>query len=209
MNSNNTNEIIGNATAHHYTYTSHLKMLFISTSHCERDYSSAYCGFAAFIISLGYLSGLFVFPFMLYRMRQLKKKFRNQYNISLLWLNSIMLVFLIDLIEYFLTHDGTIYSSFIILSLLVYIATCVMTIALYVRDYSVEGTLFGNVLIICFTNFLFALVFISRILSQKSLAKFPDIDQRSAVSFHIINTHFFMYYFVYVLFASVQVIYLI
>lgn len=148
---------------------------------------------------------MFVFPFLLHRMRVLTKKFRNQYNISLLWLASIALVFSIDLIEFFLIHDGNLYSAGIAFFQLITLFTCLLSMIQYFRHYSSDGSLVRNIMIVCFMVTTFLITFIGRILSKKSMSNYPNIDQVSPISFHIINTHFFLYYFIYMVFAIVQV----
>lgn len=184
-----------------------LNWVFVFTDYCldGRNNGSAYCSYAVFIILLAYIANLFVWPFLLVRMRKLNKKFRNQYNISLLWLCSIFLMFSIDLIELFLIADGHLYSMLICAILLVYLVILGMTIFNYFRNYSIDGTFVRNVMTLFFTVCMFVIVFTGRYLSMKSLAKYPDLDQISPISFHIINTHFFLYFFIYVIFAIVQV----
>ena len=147
-----------------YTHDS-LNFLFVSTEYCLTKNGPSYCNYAVFIILLAYITNLFVFPILLVRMRNLNKKFRNQYNIS-----------------------------------------CGLTIFNYFRNYSIDGTFVRNVMTIFFTVCVFFIVFTGRYLSQKALTKYPDLDRISPISFHIINTHFFLYFFIYVLFAIVQVI---
>jgi hypothetical protein len=188
-----------------YTHDS-LNFLFVSTEYCLTKNGPSYCNYAVFIILLAYITNLFVFPILLVRMRNLNKKFRNQYNISLLWLCSIFLMFSIDLIEFFLVADGHLYSVIICIILFIYLVSCGLTIFNYFRNYSIDGTFVRNVMTIFFTVCVFFIVFTGRYLSQKALTKYPDLDRISPISFHIINTHFFLYFFIYVLFAIVQVI---
>lgn len=76
----------------------------------------------------------------------------------------------------------------------------------FCRHHSIgEPAYYRGIVVISFSVCLFILILIARIWSQKSLSKFPDIDKFSPVSFHIINTYSFLYFFIYALFASVQV----
>ncbi len=184
---------------------SSINFLFVSTDYCQTKNSNSYCNYSVFIILLGYMSIMFVFPFLLHRMRQLSKKFRNQYSISFLWLASICLIFSIDLIEFFLIHDGRLYSAGIAIFQLISVFTCLLTTVHYFRNYSSDGSLARNILIVLFTIITFIVAFIGRFLSKKSMSNYPYLDQLSPISFHIINTHFFFYFFIYVLFAIVQV----
>ncbi len=184
---------------------SSINFLFVTTDYCRTKNSNAYCNYSVFIIFLGYMSIMLVFPFLLHRMRQLNNKFRNQYNISLLWLASISLVFSIDLIEFFLVHDGRLYSAGNATFQLVSLITCLLTMIQYFRNYSSVGSLARNILILLFMIITFIVAFTGRILSKKSMSNFPNLDQISPISFHIINTHFFFYFFIYGVFAIVQV----
>jgi hypothetical protein len=80
------------------------------------------------------------------------------------------------------------------------------TIIQFTRYDSLNGpSYFKAVITISFSLCLFVLILIARVWSKKSFSKISDIDQLSNVSFHILNTYFFFYYFIYAMFASVQV----
>lgn len=99
----------------------------IATDKCTRNYSSSYCYYSSFVVLCGYLCNMSAIGFVLYRLLQLKTKFRNQYNLTLLWLCSILLVALIDIIEFISTGNGKIYSSAIILIQCILIVLCIVS----------------------------------------------------------------------------------
>ena len=68
-----------------------------------------------------------------------------------------------------------------------------------------DSSYYRALITVGFSAALFILILIARIWSQKNLSRFPDIDQVTPVGFHLINTHIFLYYFIYAMFASVQV----
>lgn len=184
---------------------SSVNFVFVSIDYCLTKNSSTYCNYSAFIILLGYITNAFIFPFILHRMHKLNTKFRNQYNVSLLWLCSIFLVFSIDIIEFLLINDGNLYSVSICVLQIIYLITLGLTIISYFRNYTIDGRFVRNLMTIMFTIIVFVVTFIGRYLSMKNLKEYPDLDQISPISFHIINTHFFLYFFIYVVFAIVQV----
>lgn len=193
-----------NASAPEY-FNLKFNIFLVSIEECKKNNPSFYCKYSAFLILCGYLCLLSVFPLMLNRMNKLGKRFRNQYNISFLWLCSIALMFSIDLLEFILNGDPNLYSMAIIATIIVCILFCFITIASYMRNYSIEGSAYRNGLTIFFSISIFIIVFLGRLWSKSRLQKFPNIDQQSPNSYHMLNTHFFLFYFVYVLFASVQV----
>lgn len=182
-----------------------VNFFFISTEYCLTKYSSSYCNYSVFIIFMGYLCSMLVFPFLLNRMRKISREFRNQYNISFPWLCSIFLVFSIDIIEFFLINDGQVYSVAICLLQIAYLTALLLTIIQYFRNYSIDGSLVRNIMMLLLTVIMFVLALVGRVLSKRTLTNFPNIDQISPISFHILNMHFFIYFFIYVFFATVQV----
>ena len=109
-------------------YISKINFLFIATDECTRNYSKSYCTFSALIVLCGYLCFMCIMPLVIYRLMQLKTKFRNQYNLSLLWMCSILLIGLIDLTEFIAIGNGKIYSIVIIFIQCVFIVTCIVSI---------------------------------------------------------------------------------
>ena len=182
-----------------------VNIFFLSTEYCLTKYSSSYCNYSVFIILMGYFCSMLVFPLLLHRMRKLTRQFRNQYNICFPWLCSIFLVFSIDIIEFFLINDGQVYSVTICLLQVGYLTALLLTIIQYFRHYSIDGSLVRNIMMLLLTVIMFFLALIGRILSKRTLSNFPNIDQISPISFHILNMHFFIYFFIYVFFATVQV----
>jgi len=109
-------------------YISNINFLFIATDACTNTYSKSYCSFSALIVVCGYLCFMFIMPLILYRLMQLKTKFRNQYNTSLLWICSILLIGLVDLTEFIAIGNGKIYSTIIIFIQCIFIVTCIVSI---------------------------------------------------------------------------------
>ena len=100
---------------------SKINFLIIATDECKKKFTLSYCNYSAFVILIGYVLNTIVIPLILFKIIQLKTKFRNQYNLSLMWICSILIIALIDLIEYIATGNGKIYSTGIILTQCVFI----------------------------------------------------------------------------------------
>lgn len=185
---------------------SSMNFLFPSTAQCLSKNPNAYCNYASFLVICGYLCHFCVFPSLLFRMKQLSNRFKNQYSISFLWLCSILLVTCIDLLEFMLVWDNQIYSIYIMIIIIFYFFACLLTILRYMRFHSMKSTSFQNGLAVVFSICILFLVMFARIWSNRQFSKFPSIGKDSPWAFHLLNTYFFLYYFVYVMFASVQVI---
>lgn len=107
---------------------SKINFLLIAADECTLQYSKSYCYYSAFIVLCGYVLQMTLMPFILHRITQLKNKFRNQYSLSLLWICSILIMALIDLIEFIAIGNGKIYSNGIILIQCIFIFICIVSI---------------------------------------------------------------------------------
>ena len=130
IDSNNTNLTVLNSTKWpSFSFDiSKINFLLISADECKRKLSLSYCYYAAFVVLVGYVLNALIVPFILFRIMQLKTKFKNQYNLSLLWMCSILIMALIDLIEYVATGNGKIYSTGIILIQCVFITVSIVSL---------------------------------------------------------------------------------
>ncbi len=106
---------------------SKINFLLIATDECKRKFSKSYCNYSAFVVLIGYVLNTIVLPLILFKIMQLKTKFRNQYNLSLMWMCSILIMALIDLIEYIAIGNGKIYSTGIILIQCVFVAISIVS----------------------------------------------------------------------------------
>jgi hypothetical protein len=179
---------------------------FPSTDTCYENKTKFFCNYASILIFGGYFLHMFIFPLIILRMKDLKTRFRNQYSISILWLCSITLMTSIDLIEFILVGDRRVFSIFIVLFVCVYFVACILAVVIYMRNYANDGTHYQNALAILFSTCVFLIILFARIWSHKTLLKYSvKSKETTPFAFYILNTYFFLYYFVYVLFASVQV----
>ena len=185
--------------------SSRVNFIFVSTEYCKTKLNSFNCNYSSLVIFFGYILFFLVIPLTIYRVQQLKFNFRNQYNLNLLWICSILLIALIDFTEFMVATDGRVYSIMIIIALVFYIIGCIILIMRYIRLYSIEGAWLENLLIIIFTISIYVLIIIARVLSKKSLSKATMTELSDPLFYNLLNTHFLIYYFVYVLFATVQV----
>lgn len=181
---------------------SKINFFLVSTRECIENSPSVYCNYSASLITFGHICLLFYFPLMFFRMNKLDNRFRNQYNVSLLWLCSLILIFSIDLLEFSITHNPNIYSMVIISTTILNIILGFIFTFKYLKTYSKDGVFFKQILTIAFTICVFIIIFIARVISKKSLLKIQQYDQETYTK---VNTHLFLYYFVYVLFGFSQV----
>lgn len=107
---------------------SKVNIFLVSTDECTRKYSKLYCYYSSFLVLCGYLCNMSAIAFILHRITQLKTKFRNQYSLNLLWLCSILLIALIDIIEFIATGNGKVYSAGIIFIQCLTIVFCIVSI---------------------------------------------------------------------------------
>lgn len=184
-------------------------LLFPSTNTCHEHKTRFFCNFAAILIFFGYILQMSIFPLIILRMKTLKTRFRNQYSISILWLCSIALMTSIDLIEFILVGDQRVFSIFIVIFICVYFIACIFAIGFYMRNYANDGTHYQNALAILFSACVFLIILFARIWSHKTLLKYSvKSKETTPFAFYVLNTYFFLYYFVYVLFGTVQVFYM-
>jgi hypothetical protein len=183
-------------------------LILPSTDTCsEYKTSRLYCNFSSVLVFCGYLMQVFIFPLIILRMNQLKTRFRNQYSISILWLCSIALMTSIDFIEFILVGDPRVFSIFIAIFICVYFVSCLFSIGIYMKNYSNDGTHYQNALAILFSSCVFLIILFARIWSHKTLLKYSiKTKETTPFAFHVLNTYFFLYYFVYFLVGTVQVI---
>jgi hypothetical protein len=186
---------------------SSVNAFLISTNECTKSSSIYYCNYVASIILIGYLMHLAVFPLTLLRMKQLKKKFRNQYNLSLVWLCSLLLMSFIDILEYIVTGDANLFSYFIVLVQCFYFFACLMTIFIYVRYYEVNGAQHQNVFKLAVTFILFLIIIFTRIWTSSLESNKNSSEKLSPGLFTYTGklAHFYVYYVIYVVFALCQV----
>ncbi len=201
MNSNLTNLTISNQTV----ISGRINTFFPSIDGCLQDNTQFFCNYSAFLVVCGYICHLCVFPAIILRMSALAKIFRNQYNISFLWLCSILLMACIDLLEFILVGNNQIYSMLIVTLICFYFIIGLVALIKYMQYYSINGTSYQNVLTIVFSICTFSLILFARIWTRNTLSKYPKVNQYSPAIFYLSNTYFFLYYFVYSLFGTVQV----
>ena len=182
-----------------------IKTFFPSIQGCIKDNNAFYCKYSSFLVVCGFICHLCVFPSIIFRMSQLSKIFRNQYNLSFLWLCSIILIPLIDLLELMIQGNNQIYSILIGLLICVYIVMGLFAMLKYMRYYSISGASYQNGMTIIFCICIYSLIMFARIWTKKALSKYPDLNHYSPMAFYLSNTYFFLYYFVYGLFGTVQV----
>jgi hypothetical protein len=174
-----------------------INIFLVSVAKCIPNDSEFYCYYVAFIILLGYALNNFIFPLTLYRMHQLKSKFRNQYNVSFLWMCALLLSSAIDILEYVVAGDGQVYSIVIVVFLLWYFMTCLTTIVCYFQSYAVDGTRYRNVMTLLITLLFFLATALARQWSQWSLEK--------RVKPRLSHGHFMFYFVVYATIGGAQV----
>jgi len=196
-----TNLTLGNQTV----ISRRMNTFFPSIDGCLKVNNHLYCSYSAFLVVCGYVFHLCVFPALILRMSQLAKIFRNQYNISFLWLCSILLIASIDLLEFVIEDNNQIYSILIVMLICVYFVMGLTAMLKYMRYYSINGASYQNGMTIIFSICIFSLILFARIWTKNTLSKYPNINQSSPATFYLSNTYFFLYYFVYSLFGTVQV----
>lgn len=182
-----------------------MNTFFPSIDGCLRNNNKHYCNYSSFLVVCGYICHLCVFPAIILRMSQLAKIFRNQYNISFLWLCSILLISCIDLLEFIIEGNNQIYSILIVTLICVYFVMGLTAMFKYMRNYSINGASYQNGLTMVFSICIFSLILFARIWTKNTLSKYPNINKNSPTTFYLSNTYFFLYYFVYCLFGTVQV----
>ncbi|CAF0876436.1 unnamed protein product [Brachionus calyciflorus] len=134
-------------------------------------------------------------------MSKLKKRFRNQYNLSLLWICSFMLIISIDLLEFIIVRDEKVYSLILILILVINLLSGFALIAKYMKTYSKDGSIYKQSLTCGFAIALFIIIIFGRMFTENRLSKLENYDTKA---YRQINTHLFLYYFVFILFSCTQ-----
>lgn len=188
------------------TGLSKLNFFLVSTQTCQKLNPIAYCKYSSSLITIGHICLSFFFPVMLYQMRKLKKHFRNKYNLSFLWICSMILIFSIDLLEFLITKDRNLYSMIIISTTLFNIILGFIFAYQFIQIYLKDGIVYNQLLIAGFSFSLFVIIFFARLFTKNSLLKITQYDQKTYTK---VNTHLFLYYFVYALFGFAQVKFLI
>ena len=188
--------------------TLRINTFFPSLGGCLKYNNYALCNYSSLMVVCGHIIQLCVFPALIFRMSNLTKRFRNQYNISFLWLCSILLISSIDLLEFIIVGNGQIYTSLTVILISIYFVLGLVTIMKYMRNYSINAVSYQNGITMIFSLCIFSLIFFARIWSSRTLSKFPNLSHDSPTAFYLLNTYFFLYYFVYVMFATVQVIHI-
>lgn len=184
------------------TSLSKLNFFLVSIQKCSKINHVVFCKYSSSLITIGHICLSFFFPLMLFQMRKLENRFRNQYNLSFLWICSIILIFSIDFLEYFITNDRNLYSMVIISTTFINIILGFIFAYQFTKVYLKDGFVLKQLLIAAFSVSLFVLIFFSRLFTKKNLLKITQYDQKTYTK---VNTHLFLYYFVYVLFGFAQV----
>jgi hypothetical protein len=185
--------------------------LLVSIDACSKEKPKFFCHFASFLILIGYLLHLSVFPTIFFKMKKLSSEFAKSYNLSFLWLCTILLINIIDLLEFIIIGDKRVFSILIVFIICFNVLFCLLTIIEYMRNYATEGTFYRNCLATIFSVCLFLIILFARLWSNKNLINFSrkykisTSSSESSLMFYVINTHFFLYYFVYGLFGTVQI----
>jgi hypothetical protein len=186
--------------------TQNVNFLLVSvTGNCLPTESPFYCYYLALLILLGHALNSTIFPLTLYRMHQLGVKFRNQYNVSFMWMCALLLASSIDLLEYVIAGDGQVYSISIVVFVLLYSVASISAIAVYFQNFAVHGTRYKNGMTFLGTVGLFVVIVIARIWSQLSLEKAVLVKSGNNKSSGLHNGHFVLYYFVYAMVGGAQV----
>jgi hypothetical protein len=184
-------------------------LFFVKTNECLQYFTPSFCNYSAFLILFGYILFMLIWPLTIKRMQFIKKKFRNQYNLNFLWLCSIMLIICIDLSEYVIAGDGYIYSNCITLINCFQIFLGVFTLIKYMEYNVIDGRSMQNLMSILFSIIFLLIMVIARLWTRRILSRVKQVEKLTSFDYYILNTHFFLYYIVYSLFACVQVIIII
>lgn len=179
-----------------------MNIFLVNTNDCRNYNDNRYCVYSALLVTFGHLLYTSAFFFILLRINRLQERFRNQYNLSFLWLLSILSIAFVDLLEYTVSDDVYLYSKFIILLVIVQMFLLLMIIYKYLVFNYIHTNIFWNFIMkIIFTIVLFVLLIIGRLWSSAKLSKFNEVNARM---YRLLNTHTFMYFFVYIMFGCVQ-----
>ena len=181
-----------------------MQFLFVSIETCAKTNRRAYCHYASFLILLGYVCHMFVFPLLVMRMRELKSRFRNQYNLSFLWLCCMLLMTAIDILEFTLSLDARLFSVAIFGFATFFFVACLTTMLVYMRRYSSDGSFRQNSVAMVFTIFFFIAIVIVRLSASTSTStKWSKSKSKTgSLAWYLV---FFGYFLVYCGFATVQV----
>ncbi|RNA40961.1 hypothetical protein BpHYR1_044484 [Brachionus plicatilis] len=164
--------------------TPKLNFFLVSIQKCSESNPTVYCKYSASLITFGHLCLLFYFPLMFYRMSKLGNRFRNHYNLSFLWLCSLILMFSIDILEFLVTHDQNLYSMVIISATILNITLGFIFSFKYIRTYSKNGAIYKQILTIAFSVSLFVIIIVARVITRKSLLKINKYDQETYTKVH-------------------------
>jgi hypothetical protein len=181
-------------------------LFFVKTKECLHHFTPSFCNYSAFLILTGYILFMLVWPFTIKRMQFIKNKFRNQYNLNFLWLCSIILIICIDLSEYVISGDGYVYSHCITLINCFQIFLGVLTLVKFMEYNVIDGRSFQNMMSLLFSLIFLIIMIVARLWTRRILSRVKHIEKLTAFDYYILNTHFFLYYIVYSIFACVQVI---
>lgn len=183
-----------------------LNFFLISSLQCQIFNSRSYCVYSTFLILISHVLFCIAFALTVYRMNQLVERFRNQYNLSLIWLLSIVLIFSIDILEFIVVGDPYIYSK---LTIGLICASACLLITICLRHLELnrfsDPQFYRNIITIAFVGALFILIVISRMWSNRNMNKLSNIDKQSKKVYRALNLHQVLYYLVLLMFASVQI----
>lgn len=125
-----------------------------------------------------------------------------RYNLSLLWLYSILLIYCIDMLEFIVVGDAYVHSKFSIivvcLSLCLIVSLCLRYIDLNKRN---DPQFYRNMIGLCFTLCFFAIIVFTRVwLSRWYRPKNARDSDRGVRD----STYYFLYQIVLLMFSTVQ-----
>ena len=170
---------------------------------CEGRFGHVYCNYAALMVLIGFFLQMMVMPLVISRIRALGARFRNQYNLSFIWLCSIVLTIYIDLIEYMFSYDGHIQSKMITFVNCVFFVLAIWMLFEYWRFYDVVGMNNSWIHFIwtLFSLCLAVLIGIARVWAYKH----TDENTDEKLANKAIKSYTFLYFWVYVIFGFTQV----
>jgi hypothetical protein len=176
---------------------SSFNFFLLATDECLLRSNKSFCNYIAFIVVISQFLFTFVFPFIWYRLRVLNQNYRNQYNLSFVWLLSIFALISIDIIEFLLFRNGQIYSVTIIffnVCQLIGCSLCIMRFRRVYADFDKQNNF----------KILITIGFIVFVLITRVLIVNYSKDSENA-SFYTVNNNLLLYFVIFSVFSMLQV----